>query len=186
MTVSIKNMVCPRCIASVREIAGRCGLVPASVSLGSCEFDSEPDADSLQRFAQELKAVGFEILGGREERLVSEVKSCLLDLIYNREDYLPGLNLPDYVQRQVGASYSLVRSTFASVEGRSVDNYFICLRMERVKELLRYDELSLSEIADRLGYSSVSHLSSQFKKHTGLTPTQFKKGMYVRASLDAI
>ena len=186
MEISIKNMVCPRCISSVTEIARSCGLQPKAVSLGLCEFDYEPDAVSLERFKSGLLEAGFEVLSSREEKMVQDVKTSLVDLVYNHSCDLKPVNLSDYLQEKIGASYSLIRNVFSSMEGRSVDNYYISLRIERAKELVRYDELTLSEIADQLGYSSASHLSSQFKKMTGLSPSQFRTNLGKRKNLDSI
>lgn len=179
-------MVCPRCISSVRQIAIDCGLIPVSVSLGKCEFDSTPGEQALQKFKTGLQAAGFEVLSSREEKMVQDIKTILVELIYNHPQDIQSVNLSDYLQEQIGVSYSLIRNIFSGLEGRSIDNYFINLRIERAKELVRYDELTLSEIACQLGFSSAAHLSSQFKKLTGLTPSMFRRSLGSRKSLDSI
>lgn len=186
MEVSIKNMVCPRCIRSVTEIAQACGLSPVSVTLGSCVLDKEPDAEALWSFRSRLEEAGFEVLSSREEKLVQAIKTALLELVYSHPEDIQGSNISDYLQQVLGVSYSLARNIFSGMEGRSIENYFISLRIERAKELVRYDELSLAEIADQLGYSSSAHLSAQFKKMTGLTPSQFRCSINGRDSLDSI
>lgn len=179
-------MVCPRCISAVKRIAGSCGLTPADVQLGHCEFEEDLDDVTVKRFAEALRSDGFEILLDAEARLVQAVKDNLVTLLYSDES-ASGTNISDYLQDRTHYSYSTLRKVFSTAEGRSIENYFIALRIERVKELLRYEELTLSQIADRLGFSSVAHLSSQFKKVTGLSASEFKNSSTIeRNSIDEI
>lgn len=186
MEISIKNMVCPRCIRSVAGIARECNLKPSRIELGKCVFEDQPDEETFARFKALLEADGFEILSSREDTMVTKIKTALVDLVYNHAGDIPTTVLSDYLQNRLNTSYSHIRCIFPSLEGRSIENYFISLRIERVKELVRYDELTLSEIADQLGYSYAAHLSAQFKKVTGLTPTQFKNNLGERKSLDLL
>lgn len=185
MRVFIKNMVCPRCVEAVKAAAIGCGLVPNDVQLGYCDLPDNSDAEQMSRFSELLRANGFEILMDAEARLVQAVKDNLVKLVYGSEPLI--INISDYLQTQTNHSYSTLRKVFSAVEGRSIENYFISLRIERVKELIRYEELTLSQIADMLGYSSVAHLSNQFKKVTGLSATEFKAGGSVnRKNLDEV
>lgn len=185
MKIHIKNMVCPRCISAVKRIAEECGLAPIDVQLGYCEVDGDPDDGTMKRFAEELRNDGFEMLLDAEARLVQAVKDSLVTLLYS-DEIASGINISEYLQDRTHYSYSTLRKVFSSAEGRSIENYYIALRIERVKELLRYEELTLSQIADKLGYSSVAHLSAQFKKVTGLSASEFKSSSVERNSIDEI
>ena len=179
-------MVCPRCISAVKRIAESCGLTPVDVQLGHCEFEEDLDDVTVRRFAEGLRNDGFEMLLDAEARLVQAVKDNLVTLLYSGEK-AAGINISDFLQDRTHYSYSTLRKVFSAAEGRSIENYFIALRIERVKELLRYEELTLSQIADRLGFSSVAHLSSQFKKVTGLSASEFKNSSTIgRNSIDEI
>ena len=186
MKVYIKNMVCPRCISAVKKIAGDCGLIPIDVQLGHCELEGDPDDGAMKRFAEALRSDGFEMLLDAEARLVQTVKDNLVTLLYSGEK-AAGINISDYLQDRTHYSYSTLRKVFSSAEGRSIENYYIALRIERVKELIRYEELTLSQIADQLGFSSVAHLSTQFRKVTGLSASEFKNSSSIgRNSIDEI
>lgn len=138
MRVVIKNMVCPRCIETVKAVASGCGLNPKDVQLGYCDLPDSPGADKMSRFSESLKARGFEILMDTEARLVQSVKDNLVKLVYANEALR--VNISDYLQNQTNHSYSSLRKVFSAVEGRSIENYFISLRIERVKELIRYGD----------------------------------------------
>ncbi len=120
-----------------------------------------------------LALLGFEIIDDRRSRIIDKIKNLIIDLVHNRNNDLK-INLSEYLSREIGMDYSALSSLFSEVEGTSVEQYFISQRIEKVKELLMYNEMSLSEIAYSLNYSSVSHLSNQFKRVTGFTPSHFK------------
>ena len=179
-TFYIKNMVCPRCIMSVREIFRRNGIEPEDVQLGvvTASFqetegrdrESQTVPDTIRR---DLEACGFEIIDDRRARIVEGIRTGVIEYIRN-----PGLRqmkLSEFLQEKCMKEYSALSKLFTGMRGMTIEKYCILQKVEYVKELLFYGELSISEIADLLHYSSTAHLSSQFKSVTGLTPTQFRQ-----------
>ena len=186
MILYIKNMVCPRCIAAVRTILEEEGIGVRSVVLGEAEIDSDIDAPTEARLAERFRAVGFELLEDRRSRVIEEVKCALVEAVSAAEP-ISDMRLSDYLSDRLHLDYKYLGTLFSETQGRTIGNYFIALKIERVKELLVYDELTLSEIAYRLGYSSVAHLSAQFRRVTGLTPSSYKRlGDRKRRSLDEV
>lgn len=173
MKLYIKNMVCARCKMVVRAELEKAGMQPLSVELGEVEVRDEPSAERLKALSENLQTLGFEIIDDRKSRMIEKVKNAIVTLIHHTEEN-QNINLSDYITRQVNYDYTYLSNLFSEVEGTTIEKYFIAQKIEKVKELLRYDELTLSEIANQLGYSSVAYLSNQFKKQTGLTPTFFK------------
>ncbi|HPF52695.1 MAG TPA: AraC family transcriptional regulator [Draconibacterium sp.] len=172
----IKNMVCPRCIETVQSIMESNGLQVESIKLGSVEIDQLPSDSQLDTLSSELKNRGFELLQDRKSQIVEQVKSEIILWIHqNQELSIPTENLSDQLARKLRMDYSALSHIFSASVGLTIEKYAILQKIEKVKELLSYDELTVSEIAFKLGYSSVAHLSSQFKKETGMTPGQFKK-----------
>lgn len=178
--IYIKNMVCPRCIMSVREIFRRNGIEPEDVQLGvvTASFqetegrdrESQTVPDTIRR---DLEACGFEIIDDRRARIVEGIRTGVIEYIRN-----PGLRqmkLSEFLQEKCMKEYSALSKLFTGMRGMTIEKYCILQKVEYVKELLFYGELSISEIADLLHYSSTAHLSSQFKSVTGLTPTQFRQ-----------
>lgn len=173
-TIYIKNMVCNRCIMVVHDKFEELGLAPVSVELGKVMLREEITPEEKQRIKNVLEPLGFELMDDKRIRLIEQVKSAIIELIYNKNNDLKA-NLSDYISDKVYYDYNYISNLFSEVEHTTIEKYFIAQKIERVKELLVYDELSLSEIADLLNYSSTAHLSAQFKKVTGLTPSYFKK-----------
>ena len=179
----IKNMVCPRCISTVENIFDSIGIPVEHVALGEVVPASKISASQLELVKTELKRVGFELIETRVNKIVEDIRLLIAK-------YLDGIaenkmNLSAFITVSIPYDYSYLSDLFSSVEGRSIEQYFIVLRIEKVKELLVYDQLSLTEIAFRTGFSSVHHLSAQFKKVTGLTPSHFKSiGAGKRKSVD--
>lgn len=173
MKLYIKNMVCNRCIMVVESEIRKFGLHPRRVQLGEVEIEEDLNEEEKLAFDEALQQLGFELISDRKSRLVQHIKTCVLELVYKKQE-LGNLNLSQYLANNLGHDYSYLSNLFSEIQGSTIEQFFISQKIERVKELLVYDELSLSEIADLLGYSSVSHLSKQFKKITGLTPTFFK------------
>lgn len=186
-TLHIKNMVCNRCIRVVQEELENLGLVVKSVKLGEAELADEQNAVDLKKIAQVLQDNGFELLDDRKSQLIERIKNLVIELIHQQDEVEISMNYSYLIEQRVGVDYHYLSSLFSSTEGVTIEKYIILQRIERVKELLVYNELSLSQIADKMGYSSVAHLSAQFKKVTGLTPSAFKKltGDH-RKSLDKI
>jgi AraC family transcriptional regulator len=189
MKLSIKNMVCNRCVMAVRSIFEKAGYLPESVTLGEVivNKDSIPASD-LDRIDKELKEVGFERIDDRKAKLIEKLKNAIIMKIHHEEFVDRKFNWSSVLADELHYEYNYLSSLFSSVEGTTVEHYIISQKIERAKELLLYDELSLNEISDRLGYSSVQHLSSQFKKVTGFTPSEFKRShpLSQRRTLDSI
>lgn len=178
--IYIKNMVCPRCIMSVREIFRRNGIEPEDVQLGvvTASFqetegrdrESQTVPDTIRR---DLEACGFEIIDDRRARIVEGIRTGVIE--YIRNPGLQQMKLSEFLQEKCMKEYSALSKLFTGMRGMTIEKYCILQKVEYVKELLFYGELSISEIADLLHYSSTAHLSSQFKSVTGLTPTQFRQ-----------
>lgn len=186
MTLYIKNMVCPRCVAAVRGVLERSGLEVRSVTLGEAEIAGALDDGVKRAVAERLGAEGFELLEDRRSRIIEAVKHGIIELIYSHE-VMPEVNLSEYLSDRLHMDYKYLSTLFSQTQGRTIERYFIAHRIERVKELLVYDELTLGEIAYRMGYSSVAHLSMQFKRETGLAPSVYKRsGAGQRRPLDEL
>jgi len=181
-------MVCDRCIRVVREELEGLNLDVRSIRLGEAVVATRRGSIDLQKIRTVLEKNGFELLDDRRARIVERIKSAILQLVrYDQDEGRKAMKDSVYIERHVGLDYNYLSSLFSSTEGVTIEKYIILQRLERVKELLKYDEMSLKEIAYSLGYSSVAHLSNQFKKVTGLTPTQFKRLKdSIRKPLDAV
>lgn len=174
MKIHIKNMVCNRCILVVNTELEKIGLHPEYIELGEVTFQNEISLSDKNAIRMHLEKFGFEILDDVNSKLIEKIKVKLIDLVQNKNNDIT-INLSDYLKAQLAQDYSKLSNLFSGVEGISIEKYFINLKIEKVKELIFYDELSLSEIANLLNYSSSAHLSNQFKKVTGFTPSYFKK-----------
>lgn len=173
-TLFIKNMVCRRCIMAVENILQRNAIEVQSVSLGEVVLSAPISPEMREKLSAELEAMGFELIGDHRSQLIESIKRETI--IYARaESGLSHLRLSDFLQERLHLDYHYLSDLFSAVEGQTLEKFFIAHRIERVKELLVYNELPLSDIAARLGYSSTAYLSTQFKKQTGLTPTRFKQ-----------
>jgi AraC-like DNA-binding protein len=149
------------------------------------ELAHEPTAQQLQILDQNLRALGFELLDNHKQKQIEKIKSLLIDLV-QRAAIEEHFSLSEFLGKAMHKDYSYASRLFSGVEGMTIEQFFILQKIEKAKELLVYDELSLSEIAWKMGYSSVAHLSSQFKKLTGLTPSAFKKIGGLRKALDKV
>jgi AraC-like DNA-binding protein len=169
-------MVCHRCILSVQDILKKIHIDYENVFLGEAEIRSELTEKQKQELINELNKLGFELIDSRKNRLIETVKKSVIEYLKTIEkENEKKQNLSKFISGKINYEYSYISDLFSSVEGTTIENYFISLRVERAKELLVYDEKSISEIAFQLGFSSVHHLSSQFKKETGLSPSYFKR-----------
>ena len=176
MTLYIKNMVCQRCVMSVQQALEQLNIPFSTVRLGEAEINDELNEDQKDELEKALNKLGFELIDTRKNQLIEKIKKAVQEYLLNIEkEYERKQNLSDFIQKKLNYEYSYLSDLFSSVEGATIENYFIKLRIERAKELIVYDEKTLTEISYQLGYSSVHHLSSQFKKVTGLTPSHFKK-----------
>ncbi|WP_432264701.1 helix-turn-helix domain-containing protein [Autumnicola patrickiae] len=174
MKLYIKNMVCNRCVMVVQSQLENLGLPPVSVELGEVEIQDDLNEDGKEALNKVLNEVGFELINDKKSRWIEQIKKAVIELIYLKEEQLK-TNLSTYIAEKLNHDYSYLSNLFSEVQGITIEQYYIAQKIEKVKELLVYDELSLSEIANKLNYSSVSHLSKQFKKVTGLTPSYFRK-----------
>ena len=185
MTLYIKNMVCSRCVMVVKQELEKLGIKPLSIRLGEAELESKPSSELLTSLGERLQLLGFEILDDLKQSQIEKIKTSLIELIQNGE--LPEhFSLSDFLTRLLLRDYSYISRLFSEVEGITLEQYFILQKIEKAKELLVYGEMNASEISLHLGYSSAAHLSTQFKKVTGLTPTAFKKLGGQRKFLDKI
>lgn len=184
MKVFIKNMVCNRCIAAVENIFNTAGVKTTSVILGEAETESEVPAEKMQLIEKNLIDTGFERIMDSAHQLVEKIKNLIIVKISELdidEDFL----LSEFLSSKLHKDYSSLSKTFSQNENITLEQFFILQKIEKVKELLLYNEFNLTEIAGKLGYKSVQHLSSQFRNVTGFTPTEFKKlKEHHRKSLD--
>lgn len=186
MKLLIKNMVCDRCKMVVRSELEKLGLNAVSVELGEVEIDGELSGDQKKQIAGCLESLGFSLLDDKKNQMVEKVKTLIINLVHAKNNDLR-INLSDYLTQRITQDYGSLSSLFSESEGTTIEKYFINQKIERVKELLVYDEFTLSEIAHQLRYSSVAHLSNQFKKVTGISPTNFKNsGSNRRIELDGL
>ncbi|MGV3631285.1 MAG: AraC family transcriptional regulator [Bacteroidota bacterium] len=174
MKLYIKNMVCERCKMVVKTELEKLGLHPIAVQLGEAEFSVELTAQEIEAVQSALTQFGFELIDDRKSRVINKIKTLIIDLVHHQYHKLP-VNLSEYIVEHIPMDYSYISSLFTQVENTTIEHFYIRQKIEKVKELLVYDELNLNEISDHLNYSSASHLSKQFKKITGVTPLHFKR-----------
>ena len=175
-TLYIKNMVCDRCKMVVRQELEKLGLKPVKVALGEVTLaDEELSPEKLRQLELALVNLGFERIDDRKARLIESIKSKVIEIIHYGDPGSRKFNWSGILSESLHYEYNYLSNLFSSVEGITLEQYIIRQKIEKVKELLFYDELNLSEIAHKLGYSSVAHLSGQFKKVTGFSPSELKK-----------
>lgn len=185
--LTVKNMVCDRCIKLVREQLQELGYKPASIELGRVEIVGELQKTNYILISEMLSKNGFELMSGVDAEAIEKIKKLILNHLYNGPKKPERMNFSTYLEKKVGMNYFSLSKLFSNTESITIERYIILQKIERVKELLIYDQKSLSEIAFELEYSSVSHLSRQFKSVTGLTPSSFRKlGVEGRRSLDKV
>lgn len=185
--LNIKNMVCPRCVESVSGITETLNLPVEYVEIGSAVFRRKLSDKESENLDNKLKERGFELIFDRETEIVNKVKSALIDYLNHLQENDHPKKLSVFVSEKLNHNYSYLSKIFSDNVGKTVENYLIQLKIERVKELLSYRKWTLSEIAWKLKYSSVQYLSNQFKKVTGKTVTEYlKSGEMERRSLDQI
>jgi AraC-like DNA-binding protein len=184
----VKNMVCHRCILSVESILRQESIPFRKVIFGEIELVDDLTPEQKERLVVQLEKVGFELIDNRSSALIEKLKQLIIKRARNEAGEMDKkLKLSTYLSQEVNHEYTYLSSLFSSVEGRTIENFFIEQRIEKAKELLIYGQLTLSQIAFDLEYSSTAHLSTQFKKITGLTPTYFKEiGLAKRKSIDQI
>lgn len=179
-------MVCNRCILVIRQELKKVRLKATYISLGEIELVKEPTQEQLAKFRNNISSLGFELLDDSKKLLIERIKNIIVSEVHYNDE-ASNYNFSHILSEQLRKDYSYLSNLFSEVEGTTIEKYIISQKVEKVKELLVYDQLSLSEIADKLGYSSIGHLSAQFKKVTGFTPSHFKKiGKSKRKSLDEV
>lgn len=166
-------MVCSRCILMVKSVFENINIKPLSVSLGEVELAENLEQNEAEQLNYQLKNLGFDIIDDKKSRMIEKIKNIIITIIHHQPEKIQ-VNLSIYLSEQLTTDYSSLSQLFSHKEGITIEQYYIAQKIERVKELIVYDELSIKEIAFQLGYSSVAYLSNQFKKVTGLTPTHFK------------
>lgn len=169
----MKNMVCNRCISVVTSEIKELGHKDAVITMGEVNIPGELNKEQQQKIAIALNAHGFEIIDDKKSAIIEKIKALIIEQVHHLNDRLK-VNYSTLISDRLARDYSYLSNLFSEVEGITIEQYIILQKIEKVKEFLVYDELSLSQIADEMGYSSVAHLSNQFKKVTGLTPSHFK------------
>lgn len=167
-------MVCNRCKMVVKSELEKFGLTLFSVELGEVEVKETISDIQKKDIGEHLKSFGFELIDDKKARSIDKIKTLIIDLVHHKNNEIQ-TNLSDYIVSHLHQDYNSLSNLFSEVENTTIEKYFILQKIEKVKELLMYDEMNLSEIAFMLNYSSVSHLSNQFKKITGFSPTYFKQ-----------
>ena len=168
-------MVCDRCIMAVEAELKNLQVKARAINLGEIDLgDEELSPEELVELAGKLQKLGFELIDDKKTRIIDRIKTIIIEQVHYQDRQQP-LKLSVYLSEDLNYDYNYLSNLFSSIEGITIEHFQIQQRIERVKELLVYDELTLSEIAYQLGYSSVAYLSSQFKKVTGLTPSYFKQ-----------
>lgn len=173
-TLYIKNMVCHRCIKVVKDELTKLGYVVTGITLGEAiiESDKNPDIAGIRKVLLEND---FDLVDDKNSKLIEKIKVLIIEKIHHQNNNLEKFSFSKYLSNELGVNYSHLSSIFSSCEGITIEKFIIKQKIEKVKELLTYDELTLSEISFKLGYSSVQHLSNQFRQITGLNPSYFKK-----------
>jgi len=180
----IKNMVCDRCKLVVKQELDKIGVAPSQVELGEITLVEPLTKDQNNQLGLALQHVGFELIDDVKAKWINRVKRTIVEMIHSDKGQNIKVNYSDYIAHEVGRDYPYLSSLFSELEGVTIEHYIINQKIARVKELLTYNELTLSQIAIEMGYSSVAHLSAQFKKVTGITPSEYKSGDKKRQPLD--
>lgn len=174
MRYFIRNMVCNRCIMAVQQVFESLNNPPVRISLGEVETTHPIQENDLEKLRKALVSYGFELIDDTKSQLIEKIKNTIIQSVHHSNEDLK-INYSEYIESHLNRDYAYLSSLFSEVEGTTIEKYIILQKIERVKELLVYDELTLSEIAYQMGYSNVAYLSNQFKKVTGLTPSHFKQ-----------
>jgi AraC-like DNA-binding protein len=175
-------MVCQRCKMVVKSELEKLGLHHTRVELGEVEVMENLSDEQRNRLNRGLKMAGLELMEDKRSMLVERIKVHIIELLDNQDEQIK-TNLSDYLSEKLNHNYTYLANLFSEVKGTTIEQFYLNHKIEKVKELLVYDELNLTEIADKLHYSSVSHLTNQFKKMTGLTPSHFKNLRQKRHSI---
>jgi AraC family transcriptional regulator len=173
--IAVKNMVCNRCIKVVKEELTKNNINFTHVDLGKIFISNPLSSEENNNLKQILKKEGFELVEDKEAIIVNKIKALVIKNIHQGKEKPQNQNFSNYLTSKIGMEYSHISKLFSEIEGNTIEHYIIQQRIERAKEFIIYNELTLSQISYELNYSSPQHLSRQFKQITGLTPTEFKK-----------
>jgi AraC-like DNA-binding protein len=171
MILKIKNMVCDRCIKAVEDAFIQQQIKINYIILGEVKVDTKLNKNKKAILNQELKVLGFEIIQDKKEIVVEKTKNEIINYLNQKER---NINLSDFLVTKIGVGYLILSSYFKEIENQTIGRYFAKLKIEKVKEYIQYEEMSLSEIADHFNYSSLAHLNKQFKQYTGINPSKYK------------
>ena len=171
--IMVKNMVCPRCIESVQSVFKELNLVITAIELGKVTLKEAIKPNQKQELKTILKAKGFELLDDKQTQTINAVKSIIIEEIHYKKE-LSLVNFSTLLAEKLHYDYAYLSRLFSTVEGRTIEKFIVAQKIEKVKELLTYNEMTLTKIAFQMNYSSVAYLSSQFKKITGMSPSAFK------------
>jgi len=185
MKLYVKYMVSLRCKMVVRDALDLLHIPYVTVNLGSIEINHTLSNEQWRELKTILLPSGLELMDDKKAMLIEKIKNVIIEMVHY-SDELPKMNYSDYISIKLGQEYTQMSKVFSEVKGITIEQFIITHKIERVKELLLYDELSLTQISYTLGYSSVAHLSKQFKKVTGLTPSYFKQLKVKRTNLDLL
>lgn len=174
MKLYIKNMVCNRCIMLVRQELEKLNIQIEEIQLGYARIRGKINRKECYQFNESMKKLDLELITDKKSILIERVKNLIIEMVHYSEE-LPKVNYSAYMSDKLSLNYTYISNTFSEITGTTIENYIIAHKIERVKELLMYNELSLTQISDQMHYSSVAHLSNQFKKVTGQSPSCFKK-----------
>ncbi len=168
-------MVCQRCIKTVEREIEKMGVTIEHLELGKVELKGQIAAETIKKIDLALTENGFELIHDKKSRIIENLKTTIIEIIHYDKEIPNNVNISEYIAGALGYDYSYLSNLFSSAEGTTIEKFIVQQKIEKAKELLSYNELSLTEISYQLDYSSVQYLSNQFKKITGLSPSQFKK-----------
>ncbi|MBS7565677.1 helix-turn-helix transcriptional regulator [Mucilaginibacter sp. SMC90] len=174
MILHIKNMVCDRCIMVVRQQFISLGLTAETVVLGQATIHPDADTEQLNQISAALKVLGFELIDSEKDRLIERIKNLVIEKVHYSDLTDTHINFSNYLSDKLNKEYTYLSRAFSDAEDITIEKFIIQQKIEKVKELMSYGELNLTEVAFKMGYSSSAHLSAQFKQTTGMTPSQFK------------
>jgi len=186
MRLAVKNMVCGRCLLVVRQALQALNFKVEDIGLGWVEVGPEPDADQLLTIASAFKVVGFELIDDYKTKLIEQVKNVITETVQYSDLSRLNVNFSSLLTEKLQKQYSYLSNLFSAQEDNTIEHYIIQQKTEKIKELMEYGELNLNEIAFKMGYSSSAHLSAQFKKITGFSPSRYRTLETDRKALDQL
>lgn len=175
MILHIKNMVCLHCIMALKQLLKELDISYSHIELGAITLKEKLSKEKLAALSSGLNTLGLALIDDRRSRIIEKIKTTIINLMHEQNEEKPNQNISAILSAELNYDYNYLSSLFSESEGITIEKFVIAQRIDRVKELLVYDELTLNQIAFKLGYTSTAHLSNQFKKITGLTPSYFKK-----------